>query len=134
MARRKSGVRGVSRLRKKLRRVPVEIRKEVVAAIADAGELLRFEMLKRVPRDEGDLASVIELKFSNDKLAIDVGPGVKSKRSFRLAGWRAHFSEFGTLTASAQPFMGPAFEAAKKLAAQMINKAVDKALRRAAAG
>lgn len=96
MARRKSGLANVSRLRRKLRRLPAEATDEVRTEIADAAEFVKFEQLKRVPVDEGDLATSIEVKLGSDKLSASIGPGARTRKARKLAGWRAHFVEFGT--------------------------------------
>ncbi|WP_422028485.1 HK97-gp10 family putative phage morphogenesis protein [Pyruvatibacter mobilis] len=129
--RQRRGLQGVSKLRKQLRRLPDDVTAEVREAIADSAEMMRFEQLKRVPVDEGDLAASIEIKLGRDKMSADIGPGARTKKAKRRGGWRARFIEFGTRYISARPFVGPAFDAGKDRATQWIDRAVTRALKRA---
>ena len=123
-ARQRRGLAGVSKLRRKLRRMPEAVQAPVKRAIAAAAEELRFEMLKRVPVRYGDLAGGIEVKLSRDKLAATVGVGAKTTRARREVGWRAKFEEFGTIHTPAHPFVFPALKAM----APSIRKDIDKAV------
>ena len=131
----RKGIRGVSRLRKKLRKMPDEIVADVRLAIADSAEIVKLEQLRRVPVAEGDLARSIEVKLGGDKLSAEIGPGARTKRARDDAGWRSHFTEFGTRPHGGhpgtrpQPFIFPGFEAAKPQIRKIIDTAVDKALR-----
>ena len=156
----KRGLSGVSQLRRKLRRMPEDVREVVQKAIADGAELVKFEQLKRVPVDEGDLAASIEIKLSGDKLAAEVGPGARTMKAKRAAGWRSHFVEFGTRPHStkpqarllkggqkegagkggmhpgtpARPFIRPALKENMGEITKMIDAAVDQALKKASDG
>lgn len=123
------GYASVSRLRRKLRRMPDDIVDEVRKAVTDGAEILRFEMLNRVPVDTGILAETIEIKLGRDKLSATVGPGARTKKA-RLRGFRALFIEFGTQNMSARPFIFPALESRKNEIRTHIDRAVDRALRR----
>jgi HK97 gp10 family phage protein len=127
--RRARGYASVSRLRKKLARMPDDIVKDVRDAISDSAEVLRFEMLQRVPVDTGMLAETIEIKLGRDKLSARVGPGARTKKA-RKRGFRALFLEFGTRHMAARPFIFPALEARKTEIKSAIDNAVDRALRR----
>ena len=124
MAKRKSGIGNSGRLRRKLRRMPDEARKAAQDGIEHAAELVKFEQLKRVPVDEGDLAASIEVQIRGDKLSARIGPGARTKKARDLAGWRAHFIEFGTAFAQARPFIFPALESQEKNVIQLINDGV----------
>ena len=93
---RRSSFRGVSRLRRKLRRCPDETTEEVRHGVAETVQELNFEALRRVPVDEGDLAQALHMRVARDGLTGEVGYTKKQKRKWDLAGWRAHFTEFGT--------------------------------------
>ena len=100
----------------------------VIRALKRAAEPLRKEMGDRAPVDEG----ILRESFRSEKLkkkylgirgrlggktvataaGIRVGAS-KAKASFfggkrRLAGWRAHFQELGTINHRAQPHIRPA--------------------------
>jgi len=132
MAKRRSGISNGGRLRRKLRRMPEAAREATQDAIADAAELVKFEQLERVPFDSGDLAASIEIWIKGDRLTARIGPGARTKKARTLAGWRAHFAEFGTQSAPATPFIFPALESQRRHIIKMIDKGVGVSLRRAA--
>jgi HK97 gp10 family phage protein len=132
-SRQASGLRGVSALRKKLRRMPKEATEALKKEVAEAAELIRFEQLARVPIDQGDLAASIEIKISADKLKADVGPGARTKRGRKRGGWRAHFTEFGTVDTPARPFVFPALESVRGEITSRLDAATDKAFAAVAA-
>lgn len=154
-------VEGGARLRRILNRIPEAVAAEVKREIDDAAELTKFEMLKRVPVREGDLAASIEIWKSRDGLSVKVGPGARTRRAKKRGGWRAKFIEFGTRPhslakgaklggktrrarrqgqgaqhpgAAPRPFIVPAFQAAKAIFRPRINAAVNRALRHTSHG
>lgn len=129
--RQRSGLRGVGKLRRQLRRLPDEVTQPVREAIVDSADFLEFQMLSRVPRDEGDLAGSIEKRFGRDGFSAEVGPGARTKTARRRAGWRAHFAEFGTQKMPATPFVFPSLEYGRHWILKRIEDAVDRVLRRA---
>ncbi len=133
-AKQRSGLRRVSNLRRKLRRLEPEARGEAQEGVKDGADLVMFEQLRRVAShtQDGDLAASIEIKFGRDKLSAEIGPGARTKRAQRLAGWRAHFAEFGTRFASAFPFVFPSLESNRNLVILFISKGVEKAFKRVA--
>ena len=115
--------------------MPGEFTDEARHAIADAADLIMFQQLRDVPVDEGDLARSIEIKLGNDKLSAEIGPGARTKKAQREAGWRAKFTEFGTEPSKkrragtrAKPFVVPSLEKHRREVIQMIDAGVDKAL------
>lgn len=156
----RSGLRNVNRLRRKLRKMPDDIRKEVQAAVAETAELVRQEAISRIDPSDKDLRQSIEVKLSGDKLAAQIGSGARTKKAYKLAGWRAHWTEFGTRPHSlskgaslggakkrekgqstgaqhpgqaARPYLLPGLKAAAPKVIKKLDEAVDKALRAAAA-
>lgn len=152
-----SRVSGRSKLRKALSRMPKEITASVREAVKDSTQAIYWDAQKRVPRDEGDLGAALALRIRGDKLGGAVGYWKKgNKRRWKQAGWRAHFTEFGTkgykpgdkryaknskTTAKiykviparkAQPYLGPAFKVNRKFITRRMTKAVNHALDRAA--
>lgn len=126
---------GASSLRRKLKRMPDHINRGVKNAVKDSADAIFYEAQPRIPRDRGYLAEALGKKISSDGLGARVGywkPG--NLRKWRKGGWRAHFTEFGTRDQPAQPFLGPAFNASKGWIRRRINRAVNKALRRASSG
>lgn len=98
-------IRGMNGLRRNLRKAPPEMRAEMVEATKTSADGLVAGMLQRVPRDSGDLASVIKAKVQRDGMSARVGPGARGKRDQKKAGYRAKFVEFGTVNMPAQPFV-----------------------------
>lgn len=129
-ARQAAGLRGVSDLRKKLRKLPKEAREGVQKEVKDWGDAIRFEQLRDAPKDSGDLAASIEVKLGGDKLSGTVGPGARTKKAKRLAGWRAHFSEFGTVKMRARPFIRRSLEKNRARIAKDMGIAVKRAIDR----
>jgi hypothetical protein len=77
MSARRSGLSGVSRVRRVLRRLPDEMTAEVKDAIAESAEAVRLDIIANAPEDEGDLKRSVAAKFSPDRLAVYVGPGAR---------------------------------------------------------
>lgn len=126
-------VLGTQSLRRKIKRMPDDIKAGVQDAIKDSADVVYSDALSRAPVDEGDLAAALHRKLSGDKLAARIGYWRKGNiRRWKRAGWRAHFTEFGTKDQPAQPFLGPAFRKNKTWIINRIERAVDLALKRAA--
>jgi HK97 gp10 family phage protein len=154
-------VEGTQRLRRLLNRIPDEVTAEVKKEIDDGAELVKFEMLKRVPVRDGTLAASIEIWSGKDGLVKMIGPGAKTRRA-KLQAFYAKWVEFGTRPHSLsrgsrlaqpkrnrrgknaggaqhpgtkpRPFIHPAFVAAKSKFRPRINAAIDRALKRVAGG
>lgn len=151
-ARNRVEIRDARRLGRKLRRMPKDIRDDLREVLrARVGERVRFEQLARVPKDDPGLAASIEVRIHGGGLKLDIGPGARTKKAYQLAGWRAHFTEFGTRAGlrgkkgagkkaekyfhpgnKAQPFIFPGYEAAEEDIKREVRNAIDAALLRAA--
>lgn len=128
----RSRVLGASSLRRKLKRMPDEIKKPVQKALQRGADVIHAAALSNIPVDEGDLAKALHRNRSSDGLGQKIGYWKKGNiRNWRLAGWRAHFTEFGTVKDKAQPFLGPAFRSQKNWIKRHVNAAVNRALRKA---
>jgi HK97 gp10 family phage protein len=161
---RPSSFSGVNKLRRTLRRLESETRAGVIEAVVDSAEAVKQDARALVPRDEGDLARSIEVRFGRDKLTAIVGPGaaaaeavrskVGSAFGVRAAGLRlsaakadalfqffkGYWIEFGTKGGNgqpprpAQPFMGPALDRNRAWAIGRMSEAMRRALRKASRG
>lgn len=90
---RRSGVSGVSKVRRILRDLPKAQTSEVREAIAAGGGIVLRDALGRVPRDEGDLAGELRMLLSTDGLTARVGIiGARSRKK----AFHARFIEYGT--------------------------------------
>ncbi|QIX17316.1 HK97-gp10 family putative phage morphogenesis protein [Burkholderia multivorans] len=108
-------------------------------AAAAGTTVFKDEIALRVPRDSGDLAAGLTVAFDQEDsvagaiatyIALFVGdtkpkgPNKKKVSRRALAGWL----ENGTSKMAAQPFVRPAFEAAKKRAVERSNEVIIAAL------
>lgn len=115
---------GLERLRRKLRKIPVAVRKEASMAIAEGAEQIAGGARARVPVDSGELAGSIKVHLGDDGMSAVV----------EAAAEHAKFVEFGTRQTPARPFLLPAFEEAKPKIVAEIKEAVRRALKDAAKG
>jgi HK97 gp10 family phage protein len=84
-------------LRRLLGSLDAEVTQEMQGEIKEAGDIIEAEILKRVPVDSGDLAHSLARKDRPKRLELEVGYSPKlGKKKWRLAGWRAKFTEYGT--------------------------------------
>ena len=128
MARR---VRGVSKLRRKLSRMPKEVQKDVEAALRDGANLVFRDAQANVRRRFDDLAETMKIKRGSRGLSFRIGYWKKGNiRNWRKAGWRAKFIEFGTRTVRAFPFMGRAYFKNELRIISRIERGVSRALKR----
>lgn len=81
--RRKSGLEGVTPLRKKLRRADDEITKELRSVVAEGLQAIKMDAIALAPVDEGDLVRSIDISISRDGMTGVVGPGVKTAEIVR---------------------------------------------------
>jgi HK97 gp10 family phage protein len=151
----KSTVKLDRRVTTLLNRLPDDCTAMLKRSIEESGTALYDAMVQRVPERTGKLRESIGLKYSSSGLVTFVG---FSKREFpaewKKAGWRAHFTEFGTKGTSggggggrrsarvrrahaatrAQPFVLPALIEEGPLIIELTKDAVDQALKNASEG
>lgn len=131
----KPGMTGINRLNKKLRRMGTEVKKSLAPALQIVADAVYADALKRIPVREGDLARALKKEVKSNATNGRVGYWQKgNKKNWELAGWRAHFIEFGQRNAPAVPFIRPAFKENIQFAKKTIDKAVDKVLKKVARG
>lgn len=159
--RQRSGLQGVTKLRRTLRRIEPAATEGIRLEIADAAEAIRLDAVSRAPVDEGDLVRSITAKFGRDRLTAVIGPGAKgvliasrlwaSPFATRTAGitttqfpksarrdlfqfFKGYWIEFGTVKMAARPFMIPAFEVNRAHFVGRVRERVRVALERASRG
>lgn len=118
---------GIEQFENKLRDLALTVkRKALVKAVKRGGELIRAEAASRAPRDTGTLAEneVVSLRNSEnsaDEVTVRIGPAKKA--------FYGLFEEIGTAHSTAEPFLGPAFEAKKddalRIASDEFKAAID---------
>jgi HK97 gp10 family phage protein len=85
------------RIHKLLQRLPEDATSMLKRSIFSSGSSLYDEMASSVPVRTGRLKEAIGLKTSRDGLTVMVGFSKREfPRQWKLAGMRAHFTEFGT--------------------------------------
>lgn len=99
-------VHGADELRKKLSSLlPKQAKNAARGAVFQAARGMRDEMKNRVPVDEGDLKKAIKARRKRG-----TRESFESIVEIINSGWYWHFIEFGTVKASAQPFILPTIE------------------------
>lgn len=158
--RKRSAWRGVTKLRKTLRRIDPEVTKELkesfeqyASNIADTAAYIAYS---KGLYDEGDLIASIEYQMGRDGLTALIGPGAKrikiSKSAFdtrlyvknkdkhaALQFFKGYWAEFGTKGATdrnippqvPRPFMNPAYDAYKDKITRETRRMVAGILRQA---
>ena len=131
MAGRRSGIKGVNRLRRTLRRLPDAVTEDIRNEIIYAAKLVHATALQTVPAKTGNLASLLSWKTSRDGLSARIGfIGRKATRK----GFYARFLEFGTARTAARPFLFPALESERDHIVKRLRRAVRKTLIRVSNG
>jgi HK97 gp10 family phage protein len=130
-------VKGLDKLRAKLRAMPDEVRREIRGALEKNAEELTAMQKRLVPVDDGDLRDSIEWNWgTGDESRI----GVKGEQGLAItvsAGNReifyAGFREFGTVKLAAAPFFFPSYRALRRRMKSRVSRAQNKAIKRIAA-
>jgi HK97 gp10 family phage protein len=127
------GYKKIDRVRKLLRRLPDEITAEVKKVISNSIQEIHYHQLQDVPKRTGQLARAIKYRIEKDGLKASSGLSNQQgfKREWRMAGWRGHFVEFGTIKQAAQPFIFNGLRKQIPVIKKEIKEAVKKALRSA---
>lgn len=123
---------GNSRLRRQLRRLPKDMTSDIPTVMQWAGKELSDGIRDRAPKDQGDLASAVHFRVSNDGLGVSVGYSAKQagfKRLWRRGGFAALFQEFGTRHHAAQPFIRPTWRAVIRRVVDRVDTVVTNTIR-----
>lgn len=134
--RRRSGLQGVTRTRRLLRRLPDDLVAPIRKTLKQGSEDILQEAKVRVPKDKGVLGRALSAKVSRDGFSAQIG--LRGKRAQRKA-FHGAWVEFGTQGAPdlnipaqpARPFLFPAFEVHKKPLIRNLARAISRAIRRA---
>lgn len=131
--RQRSGLRGVGKLRRTLRRLGPDATAEVRTAVKRGADFILADMQTLVPKDTGDLARALDTRIARDGLTARVGLVTpKKQRDF----FYARFLELPSVRAAQgmQPFMQPAFDLNRGMILRETQTAIRQVLRRAASG
>lgn len=89
-----SGIRGINKLRRTLRRIEPELQDPIRTAILNTAEAIKQDAIAGAPIDEGDLVRSIDYKTGRDGFTAVVGPGARAAEIVR----RRSGSPFATRT------------------------------------
>lgn len=128
------------RFRRLLQRLPDAMVEPISAEIARSAVLIAAEATSRVPVDTGALRNAIGIRTTKTSAEVGFDPK-RFRRKWKMAGWRAKFTELGTKGSAkrnipaqpARPFLRPAFEANRQQILQRHRAAVAMVLTKAAA-
>lgn len=84
-----SGIKGLNKLRRTLRRIEPEMQEPVRAAILNTAEAIKQDAIAGAPIDEGDLVRSIDYKLGRDGFTAVIGPGAKAAEIARSRGGSA---------------------------------------------
>lgn len=130
-------VKGLDKLRAKLRAMPDEVRAAIRGALEQNAEELVAMQKRLVPVDDGDLRDSIKWEWgSGDASRIGVkgeaGLAVKVSAGDENAFYAA-FKEFGTVDQPATAYFFPSYRALRKRMKGRVTRAQNKAIKRIAA-
>jgi len=94
----RSGIRGINKLRKTLRRIEPEMQEPIKQAIVNTAEAIKLDAIAGAPIDEGDLVRSIDYKIGRDGFTAVIGPGARAAEIARSKGGSA----FATRTVSGE--------------------------------
>ncbi|WP_413711322.1 HK97-gp10 family putative phage morphogenesis protein [Rhizobium sp. Rhizsp82] len=122
---------------RRLERIPIEVRKQVMAATLKEAETLAKGIRALAPRDTGNLADSIAVTPGGQSTPSHSQPGgsytVPENQVVITAGddqaRYAHLVEWGTSDTEAQPFFFPVLRSGRKRAEQRIRAAMKRALK-----
>lgn len=112
-------VRGLDKLRTAARKAAENITEASARAERSAAEDMRDDMKSRVRVDTGELRDSIRVEAGGEGLRV--GPGDEQ-------GEKALANEFGTRHMSAQPYVVPAMEAARRKFPEKVVQEVKRSL------
>ncbi len=127
------------RLSRRLKAIPVAVKKAVVPALEASGKELVATMRNLAPEDTGDLKNSIKYTMPGDATPPYSQPGgstvARENQVLVTAGNTdvryPHLVEYGTADTEAQPYFWPAFRLKRKRLASRIKRAIGKAVREA---
>lgn len=132
----RSRVQNDSRLRRKLRRFPDELRAEVAIPMKLSAEELADAITANAPKDSGDMAEAASYRVSRDGLSAQIGYSKRAgfKRAWKRGGFKALWQEYGTRHHPAHKFVRPAYAQLLSTILDRIDRAVSRMLARASSG
>ena len=129
---------GIGRLQRRLRAIPLEVRKAAQPAVTKQAENMAATMRQLVPVDSGDLKDSIEVTPGGKATPAYSQPGgqmtVPENAAAITVGNHAvrygHLVEYGTTEAPAHPFFWPSVRLLNKKAKAAIKRAISTAVRK----
>lgn len=138
-------VRGLDRLKRKLRRLPDAAREEIAKAMEKSANEIVALAKSLAPVDSGDLQMSINWNWGDAPRGSKVlgtvreeGRGKGNMVITIFAGgsdaYHARWVEFGNKNMAAQPFFYPAYRALRRRAKSRVTRAITKSAKKTAAG
>ena len=116
---------GREKLKRKLRKIPKEMKRESLKALKKEGDQLMAFQKSLAPEEDGDLKRSFRKTVDSNLISVTVEVG--GGKAFY-----ARFQEFGTPNDPAQPFFFPSYRSSKRGAKASVRKAVRKAVKHVA--
>lgn len=128
---------GLRRFQERMRAIPKAVREDVKPAVIKSANEMAGSMRSLAPVDEGDLRDSIEVTGPGQRTPAYSQPGGSTVLPENAAAVSVgntdvrypHLVEYGTQSASAQPFFWPAFRSNRKRATNRIKRAMTKAIK-----
>lgn len=114
-------VTGITAVTRKLERIDKEAARAAGRAAIEGAKEVAKEARNRAPVRTGELKRSIKHGRGDTKGSARAGTNL----------WRAHFAEFGTVKAAAQPYLHPAFESLRD---EIVDKIIAAEMRGAIRG
>jgi HK97 gp10 family phage protein len=112
-------IKGLDDVLHEFSRYDTETRVEVRKVVKASATRIRKAAQGRVPVDTGEMKKRIRAKYASDGLSAEIAPQSSL----------AHFVEFGTVQARAQPFMAPTAEEERPKYLADVEQALKQAVR-----
>lgn len=155
---RKSGITGLSNLRRVLRRLPIEVTSELRETIEFGANMILRDARARLAQRSKRTSRALAVKMSRDRLSARIGIiGARAKKLAYMARWiefgvKPHSLKKGSRTGGkgrsalrlasqkggwhpgvpAAPYLFPAYEANKQKLIRLVGASIDRTLRRGA--
>lgn len=124
------GIEGADEIIKILKDIGIEANAVLEEAAEEGAKIALAEAKRRVPVKTGNLRDNLEITKVKSRTPDKLKKTVFVKVGFNKKAFYGTFVELGTRFIKAKPFLRPAIDQNRNSIAQVVNNAIDKALRR----